>query len=289
MSQYPMGSAGFLVEALTRAFASADLPDPALDARSLVCKAGGVSPLDLTLRPETPLSTEAQKLLDGWRHRRMAREPVTRILGKRGFWSFELTVAPGVLDPRPDSEVLVEACLKHLGQGARSQPLRILDAGAGSGALLAALLTELPEATGLAVDISPEAVALAAANLASLGLRERADVRLQRWDTVVGEIFDVVVSNPPYIASEEIDGLDPEVRLHDPHLALDGGQDGLEAYRSLARILPVWLKSSGLAAFEIGATQGPAVTGVLAAAGLKNISVVKDFSALDRVVIAHCR
>jgi release factor glutamine methyltransferase len=111
---------------------------------------------------------------------------------------------------------------------------------------------------------------------------------LQRWDSVVGEIFDVVVSNPPYIASEEIDGLDPEVRLHDPHLALDGGQDGLDAYRSLARLLPVWLKSSGLAAFEIGATQGPAVTGVLAAAGLKNISVVKDFSALDRVVIAHC-
>ena len=154
---------------------------------------------------------------------------------------------------------------------------------------LAALLTELPEATGLAVDISPEAVTLAAANLTRLGLGERADVRLQPWDTIVTEVFDVVVSNPPYIASEDIECLDPEVRLHDPRLALDGGLDGLDAYRSLALFIPVWLKSSGLAAFEIGATQRLAVTGVLAAAGLKNISVVKDFSALDRVVIAHCR
>lgn len=288
MSGYPWGSTGFWVEALTRDFASAGLPDPVWDARSLVCAAARASALDLTLRPERPVSADAQETLRLWRERRLAGEPITRILGSRGFWSFELTVAPGVLDPRPDSEVLVEACLRRLGADARGKPLRLLDAGTGSGALVAALLTELPMANAVALDIAPEAATLAISNLTRLGLTDRCEVRMGAWDDVPEcETFDVVVSNPPYIRSGDIDELAAEVRLHDPRLALDGGPDGLDAYRALGRLTPRWLRRGGVAAFEIGATQGSDVTKILSAAGLQRLEIIQDFSELDRVVVGE--
>lgn len=288
MSEHTLAAA---VARLTRAFAAAGLDSPACDARLLVQAAAEVRALELTLQPDAPLSAQAQARLVDWERRRLAREPVTRILGQRGFWTFDLTVAPDVLDPRPDSETLVEACLRALSARgrARSPPLRILDVGTGSGALLAALLREHPTATGVGVDVSPTAVALARSNLAALGLAERAQVRLTDWRTLAEETFDLVVSNPPYVAAHEIDALDPEVRLYDPRLALDGGPDGLDAYRSLAQLTPRWLVADGIAAFEIGATQAAEVTALMQAAGLELLAVAQDMAGHDRAVIVRKR
>ena len=255
------------------------------DARLLVCAAVGAAPTRLISAPETILTEDEARKIEVWSRRREAREPVTRILGRRGFWTFDLDVHPDVLDPRPDSERLIEVCLARFA-GMRVDPARILDIGCGSGALIAALLLEYPRATGVALDLSPAACAATIANLAALGVGDRCDVRLKDWREEDERGFDLVISNPPYIPSDVIKTLDPEVRNYDPALALDGGLDGLSAYRSLCDLAPEWLRSGGIAAMEIGYDQAAEVVKLLGRPEFADIELAHDMANNPRVVSA---
>lgn len=277
-----------LVQAWTQArrrLEEARIEGPVIDARLLLEAASGASRLDIMTDPYRPLSPVQAQILDGFLDRRAAREPVSHILGKKGFWTVELKVTRDVLTPRPDTETLVDAVLKSL---PADQPMRILDLGVGSGAILLALLAERPAWTGVGVDISPEALAVARENAALLGLQDRAILAHGSWTQgQPDQAFDGVVSNPPYIPSGEIDGLEPEVSLHEPRLALDGGPDGLDAYRLLAPELLRVLKPGGLFALEIGHNQGHAVESLMRAAKAANCRVVRDLGQRDRVVVGR--
>lgn len=277
-------TAGETLAALAKLFREAGLSDGLSDARLLVCAVLGVTHLDLTLRPDGPVDEAQMERIHSLAERRLRREPVTRILGARGFWSIDLDVHENVLDPRPDTEIVIEAALAALGSR-RNDPLRILDIGTGSGALIAALLTELPHATGYAIDISPDAASAARSNLHKLGLGERAVVLNQSWVDDLPGTFDLVVSNPPYIETGAIAGLDAEVRDHDPHLALDGGADGLDAYRELAARHAAWLRPDGLMVVEIGATQAETVKLSFEASGARMIALYKDYAGHDRAMV----
>jgi release factor glutamine methyltransferase len=218
--------------------------------------------------------------LEGFARRRLAGEPVDRIIGSRGFWTLDIAVTPAVLSPRADTETVVRAALDHAGR-----PRDILDLGTGSGAILLALLAELPDATGVGVDASAEALKVAEANARSNGLAGRAAFLLGGWDAALGQLFDLVVSNPPYIPTADIAGLDPEVRDHDPHLALDGGADGLDAYRAILPLLPRLLTDDGFAVLEIGFGQGAAVSALSAASGLRVVEIRPDLGGVPRAVV----
>lgn len=213
--------------------------------------------------------------------RRLAREPVHRILGRRAFWTLDLAITPAVLDPRPDTETLVEAALALAGP---RRPARILDLGTGSGALLCALLVEWPEAIGIGVDRSIEACRVARRNAEVCGLGARALIVAGDWGAGLAGPFDVVVSNPPYIPSDAIRGLDPEVRDHDPALALDGGADGLDAYRAIVPLAARLLGPGGLLAVEVGWTQAADVAELLVRAGLDDVGRRRDLGGRERVV-----
>jgi release factor glutamine methyltransferase len=270
-----------VLNALLRA---AGLDNAESDARSLVCAAFGIARLDLVLRPDANAGLVERTRLEGFAIRRLQREPVTRILGARGFWNIELAVRPNVLDPRPDTEVLVEACIDALGARV-GEPLAILDVGTGSGALIAALLKECPYAHGWAIDVSADAVEAATANLAALGLASRATVWRQSWADALPTRFDLVVSNPPYIATGEIAHLDPEVRDFDPRLALDGGADGLDAYRAIAAHRRDWVKPGGLLAVEIGSSQAASVKAIFEGAGARLLELREDYGGRDRALV----
>lgn len=254
-----------------------------LDARLLVCAACGIDHLDLIRDPALPLG-EAAASLAGFADRRLAREPVSRILGAREFWGLPFAVTLDVLDPRPDTEGLVGAVLDALG-GRREAPRRVLDLGTGSGAILAALLHELPGAFGVGIDASPAACAVAAANLRALGFASRAVVICSSWTEPIAGRFDAIVSNPPYIPSRVIADLDPEVRDHDPREALDGGSDGLAAYRALLPGLAARLAPGGIGAVECGWDQGGAVAALLRETGLGGVMVYRDLAGHQRVVL----
>lgn len=255
------------------------------DARALLRAAARLSRLDLALSPETSLTTNEAERLWNYAARRAAREPVSRILGARGFWTLDLTVAPDVLDPRADTETLVETALDLIGD--HNAPLAVLDLGAGSGAILCALLSELPQATGVAVDLSAAACAATRENLARCGLSQRAQVLRGRWGTPLASRFDVIVSNPPYVRAGDIATLDPEVRLHDPLLALDGGADGLDCYREIVGDLRRLLAPGGLVAFEVGFDQAASVAALLQAENLEIAGIARDAGGRDRVVAAR--
>jgi release factor glutamine methyltransferase len=253
------------------------------DARALLIAAAGLTRAELMLDPDAPLGSEAASRLAGYADRRAAREPVTRILGARGFWTLDLLVAPDVLDPRPDSETVVEFALDLLCDR-RHAPLRILDLGSGSGAILCALLAEAPAAWGVAVDLSSAACAATHANLVRAGLSDRAAVLRGRWGDALNARFDLVVSNPPYIPGDDIEGLTPEVRLHDPCLALDGGVDGLDCYREILSAVPRLLAENGSAIFEVGAGQADGLEALAAAAGFERLGRRRDAGGHDRAV-----
>ncbi|MGJ0393343.1 MAG: peptide chain release factor N(5)-glutamine methyltransferase [Methylocystis sp.] len=252
------------------------------DARTLLRAAAGITRLELAMSPQAPLSEQESDRLSHLAARRAAREPVSRILGERGFWTLDLVVAPNVLDPRPDTETLIETVLALVDK--RDEPLSILDLGAGSGAILCALLSELPSSRGVAVDLSPDACGATAENLARCGLLARAVVVRGRWGKSLGGGFDVVVSNPPYVRSRHIPALDPEVRLYDPALALDGGADGLDCYREIVADLPRLMKPDGLVAFEVGCDQAVSVASLLGAKGFAIARVGRDAGGRERVV-----
>jgi release factor glutamine methyltransferase len=237
------------------------------EARLLLAAAMDRSWGDLVGREEQPVAADAATRFEGFLARRAAREPVSRILGRREFWSLDFGLSAATLDPRADSEALIEAVLEAA--PSREAPLSILDLGCGTGCLLLALLSELPKARGTGVDLAPLAVATASANAERHGLQRRARFLVADWDSGLSGRFDIVISNPPYIPAAEIATLAPEVARHDPLLALDGGNDGLDAHRRLARVIPRRLATGGIAVVEHGDGQGPAAEAIYEEGGLR--------------------
>jgi release factor glutamine methyltransferase len=273
---------GEAVRRLAERLRAAGVADGAREAALLVRRAAGVSASDLICAPEAPLGPAAARV-EAFARRRAAGEPLARIEGRRGFWGREFSITPDVLDPRADTETLVEAALAAM-RPRRDEALSVLDFGVGSGAILAALLGEWPNATGLGIDASPAAAAVAEANLAALGLGRRARVRVGNWGEGLEAGFDVIVSNPPYIRTGDIAGLARDVRDHDPRLALDGGADGLDAYRALAPQIERLLAPEGRFFLEIGAGQGDDVAAICARAGLALSERRRDLGGIERVL-----
>ena len=258
------------------------IDQPAIDARLLLEVAAGVTRTEIVTDPYRVLTDEQTAALDAFLARRERREPVSHIIGRKGFWKILLRVNNNVLTPRPETEVIVDEVLKAFPE---AMPFTMLDLGVGSGTILLAVLAERPAARGLGVDASSEALAVARDNAASLDLNNRAALLHGDWTAGLGDAsFDLVVSNPPYIPSAVIETLEPEVRIHEPRLALDGGADGLDAYRVLAPEILRVLKPGGVFAVEIGYDQSQAVEGLFRAAGADQVRTVKDLSTHDRVV-----
>ncbi len=261
-----------------------------LDARLLLRHASGLSAEQVLADPERVLGNVQEQLFTELVERRAAREPLSQILGHREFWSLDFEVSSSVLDPRPDSEILIEAVLAHARALAApdGRNLSILDLGTGSGCLLLTLLHELPGTAGMGVDLSAEALAVARSNAARLGLASRADFAEGDWTSAVSGTFDIIVSNPPYIRRADIAGLAPEVRDHEPHLALDGGSDGLDAYRriipALAPLFGNRAGRPGLAAFEVGQGQARDVSNLLSKNGFSNVTTNRDLAGIERCV-----
>jgi release factor glutamine methyltransferase len=233
------------------------------------------------------LSAAQEARLDALVRRRVAREPVAYLLGEKEFWSLRFEVDPAVLVPRPETETVVEAVLARLPD--RQRALRLLDLGVGSGCPLLALLSELPRATGLGIDESAAALAIARRNAERLGLAARAHFRPGRWGEGLADAFDVIVSNPPYVSEGDWGGLHPEIRDFEPRAALVAGEDGLAAYRSLAPDCARLLAPGGLCALEIGSGQGDAVAALLAAQGLTVVERPRDLAGIERCVLARHR
>ncbi|WP_413206686.1 peptide chain release factor N(5)-glutamine methyltransferase [Rhodospirillum sp. A1_3_36] len=269
----------WLTQAAARLLA-ADVEDSRRDARLLAAHALGVSAGSLLTAGDRILTVDEQAVLERLIARRAGREPVSRILGRRGFWSLDLALGPDTLDPRPDTEVLVELALDALPE--RGAPGRILDLGTGTGCILLALLTERPNATGIGVDIAAGAVAVARDNARSIGLEDRAVFVEGNWTDGLEGVFDLVVSNPPYIPHGDMAGLEREVIAFDPHRALDGGTDGLDPYRILVGTVPRLLRPGGCIAVEFGMGQGGAVAEIFDGGGFEWLETRRDLSDLER-------
>jgi release factor glutamine methyltransferase len=261
---------------------AAGVDSPVIDARLLVEAAADATRADIVADPQKPLTPEQAARLEDFVARREQREPISHILGRKGFWKIMLRVTPGVLTPRPDTETVVELVLRDLPE---DRAFTLLDLGVGSGAIMLAILADRPAARGLGIDVSEDALAVARDNAASLGLAGRAAFLRGDWTRGLADgEFDRVVSNPPYIRSDEIEGLDPEVRDYEPRIALDGGADGLDAYRLLAPEIIRVLKPGGRFAVEIGYDQSAAVEALFKAAGAEDVATAKDLALRDRVV-----
>ena len=340
----PPPSLGSAVRKLGRLFEEAGLGSPQLDARILVAEACGRDPNRLILDRDAAVSADEAARIASFAARRLGGEPVSRILGRREFWGLSFKISPDTLDPRPETEVLVETVLNHvkergewrqqrpphpvllpegrrdpriLAEGVSSvlsplgerdrvrgdfadhsacsileqAPLRILDLGTGSGCILGALLSELPQARGTGLDRSEAALAVARDNLSRLGLRDRVSFLCGDWISAIGGgAFDVIVCNPPYIAPSEICQLGLEVRAHDPYLALDGGEDGLEAYRIIVPQAFAALRKGGLLVFEVGHRQSETVLDLMKhsapAPGFSEVRILPDLGGAGRAVAA---
>ena len=217
--------------------------------------------------------------------RREAREPLSHILGEREFWSLPFQVNASVLDPRPDSEIIVSSVLAYYLETDR--PLKIADLGTGTGCLLLSILHERPTAEGIGVDISESALSTARGNASILGLSARATFVQSDWDSELDGTFDVVLSNPPYIPTAEIGSLAPEIARYEPRCAIDGGADGLVAYRRIADALPQLLEPNGLVALEIGQGQDSSVPKILRDSGIQIVSLEKDLAGIPRCVLGR--
>jgi release factor glutamine methyltransferase len=270
------------------ALRQAGIESPELDARLLLCHAASLSHEAYIGNVRQALAPQAAARLDAALARRLKREPVSRIVGRREFYGREFLVDRHTLDPRADSETLIEAALAHVDrEGLRHAPLKLLDLGTGTGCLLITMLAELPRAEGIGVDRSPDALALAAANAKRLGVAFRARFLASDWlDAVTGR-FDLVLGNPPYLAEAEFGTLAGEVALYDPPLALCGGKDGLDAYRRIAAGVGSVLAEQGRLLLEIGPTQATAVAEILLEAGLNPGAVARDLAGRPRLVMSE--
>lgn len=262
---------------------AAGIDQPAIDARLLLEAAAEVTRTDILTDPYRELTDAQAEAMEDLVGRRERREPVSHILGRKGFWKILLNVTRDVLTPRPDTETVVEVALAAFPDV--TQPISVLDLGVGSGAILLAILAERPAAKGLGVDVSDEALAVARENAANLDLNTRCALLRGDWTAgLADENFDLVVANPPYIPTADIETLDPEIRDHEPRLALDGGADGLDAYRFLAPEILRVLKPGGVFAVEIGYDQAERVEALFKGAGALNVQTVKDLGDRDRCV-----
>ncbi|HEX5930229.1 MAG TPA: peptide chain release factor N(5)-glutamine methyltransferase [Methyloceanibacter sp.] len=264
---------------------------PELDARLLLCHAASLSHEAFIARAREDLRPDAAALLEGAIARRLKREPVARIRGTREFYGRSFLLGPESLDPRPDTETLIDAALDIIGKkGWREEPLKLLDLGTGSGSILVTLLAELPRATGIGTDLSPRALAVAAANASAHGLASRAVFIAADWLDAIAGKFDLILSNPPYLAASEIAGLAADVAAYDPRLALDGGPDGLDSYRRIAARAREVLAGDGRLLVEIGPAQAEAVAAIFAGAGLRPDEAGSprlDLAGRSRVVVAR--
>ncbi len=283
MNAEPATIAALLDGAVLR-LKAAGVADPRLDAQMLLGHCLGVDRAHILGHRQDRPDRDATARFAALMARRVAREPVSHLTGQREFWSLGFAVSGAVLDPRPDSETLVEAVLGRIAD--RDAALRILDLGTGSGCLLLALLSELPHASGVGVDISAEALAVAGGNARALGFEDRVSLVRGDWGRNMHERFNVIVTNPPYIAGHAIDGLAPEVARHEPRLALDGGSDGLEAYQRLGPYLPRLLAANGIAALEIGIGQRAPVQDILRRNELDILEVRRDLGGTERCILA---
>jgi release factor glutamine methyltransferase len=253
--------------------------NPRQEARLLLAHALGLTRNDLIRDPNRPVDTACYEDL---LNRRTGHEPLALIVGWREFWSLSFAVSPATLIPRPDTETVVEAALARF--TGRPAPRRILDLGTGTGCLLLALLTEFPSAFGIGLDVAPDAVALAKANAARLGLADRSAFVAADWtDPILGR-FDLIVSNPPYIREADIAGLMPEVAAHEPHRALDGGPDGFDAYRTIVPRLARRLEPDGAAVLELGVGQANYVADLARRAGMA-VSLRLDLAEIARAMV----
>jgi release factor glutamine methyltransferase len=264
--------------------AAAGIPQARREARLLVAMATCLPQATLISDPDQDLTAASAQRLADLSRRREAHEPLSRILGWREFWSMRFDLGPDVFDPRPDSETLIEAALAWL-EAERALPLRVLDLGTGSGCLLLALLSELPRAEGLGIDLSPGAARIALTNARNLGLAGRARFVAGDWGQAVKASFDIVLCNPPYVAERDFIGLAPEVANFDPKAALCGGVDGLDAYRALAGRLPALLAKGGRAFVELGAGQLDAASRLFEAGGLRVMASRVDLADIPRCVV----
>lgn len=262
------------------ALSKAGVDNPALDARLLIAHTLGCDRAQLVADANRTLSNDEVAKIDALIERRSQREPVSRIVGEREFWGLPFSLNEATLDPRADSETIIEVALKLM----PSPPARILDIGTGTGCLLLALLHEYKNATGVGVDISPRAVEMAAQNAEQLNLAGKAKFIVNDGLNGVNEKFDLIVSNPPYIETSVIPSLMPEVKDFDPVAALDGGKTGLDFYQRLIPQLAQHLNAQGLAVFEVGQGQADSVCEIFKSAGLTNVAKHKDLSGIERCV-----
>jgi release factor glutamine methyltransferase len=244
----------------------------------------GLDALALALREQEDVSAADVERISGVMHRRMAGESVARIIGEREFYGLPFRLGPATLEPRPETELLVDLAISRLTKGGH-----LLDLGTGTGCIPISILSNRPDATGMATDLSTEALAVAEGNADRNGVAERLSFAQGNWFEALSaeRRFDLIVSNPPYITSAVVETLAPEVKDYDPRLALDGGPDGLAPYRVIAAESARWLKPDGGLLLEIGYDQGAAVADLLAQHGWTGIAVHKDLNGLDRVVMAH--
>lgn len=265
-----------------RELSAAGIESPEREARLLVSYAIRCEALELITKAKTPLTAEEEKTFQNWLARRAKREPLARIHGMREFWGLPFGMNEETLEPRPDTETLVEAVLKQYLDN--SAALRMLDLGTGTGCILLSLLHEYPNALGVGVDISKRALEAATQNAIQLDLKSRSAFLQSQWFEHVDGAFDVIVSNPPYITDAEMDDLQPEVRIYDPERALRGGADGLDAYRLISSEAKKYLKEDGMLFFEVGYQQAEAVANLLRDHGYRNIDSMNDLQNITRVV-----
>ena len=280
------GAAASRAEALgaaTETLRAAGVDAPRRDARLLMQHALGLTPEALFAEDGLPLTVDEAEQLGALLRRRAAREPIAYLTGRREFWSLDFAVDRSALVPRPESETLLEAVLAHAAR-LPARP-RLLDLGTGSGCLLVVLLSELPGAVGLGIDISAAAVSLAQSNARRHGLGERASFAVADWGAPLAGRFDIVVSNPPYVTAPELASLAPEIVCHEPRTALDGGGDGYACYRRLAPQVAQLLAPRGLAAIELGAGMADEVESLFAASGLMQISRRHDLAGIERCAL----
>lgn len=267
-----------------RTLQAAHVQSASLDARILLQHVLGINHEQWVASPTVDMTSEQATTYESFIVRRAEREPIAHITGKREFWSMDFKVTNATLDPRPDSETIIEALLQRVAD--KQAPLEILDLGTGTGCLLLALLKELPNAHGTGIDLSREAMAVAQENAMSLGLSARASFHHGNWCDGLGEKkFDIIVSNPPYIPSSSIKSLAPEVAQFEPKLALDGGIDGLDCYRKIIVALPAILNIDGIAAFEVGAGQIQMVADIASENGLQLEGMRKDMQGIPRCLL----
>lgn len=264
-------------------FREAGIETPELDARLLLSAATGIDDVRLIADPDVVIETGPLAKLKTLVEGRLAGKPVSRLIGTREFWGLDFTLSAATLDPRPDSETLVELVLANVAD--KNAAVRVLDFGTGSGCLLLALLSELTGAQGVGIDCSQDAVRMARQNAAKLGLDDRALFQTGNWGEGLDAAFDIIVSNPPYIPSADLEALSREVREHDPERALDGGADGLDAYRCVFPEMQRLLAQDGFGAVEFGIGQSEDVADIAQDAGLDVYGVATDLGGVQRVLM----